>query len=97
MVDHAEEAAAATGDARWAQITDTYTRLWGAAFRTRRANRYRELTWFSTSELQQMLCYVDVLAADRGMPVAITHPMRPSPWSPASATPRPRGCGCCKH
>ncbi len=29
MVDHAEEAAAATGDARWAQITDTYTRLWG--------------------------------------------------------------------
>ncbi|MDD7812575.1 MULTISPECIES: tyrosine-type recombinase/integrase [Mycobacteriaceae] len=74
MVDHAEEAAAATGDPRWAQITDTYTRLWGAAFRTRRANRQRELTWFSTSELQQMLCYLDVLAADRGMPVAITHP-----------------------
>lgn len=74
VVDHAEEAAAATGNPRWAQITDTYTRLWGAAFRTRRANRYRELTWFSTSELQQMLCYLDVLAADRGMPVAITHP-----------------------
>src|SRR5690625_233135 len=74
VVDHAEEAAASTGNPRWAQITDTYTRLWGAAFRTRRANRYRELTWFSTSELQQMLCYLDVLAADRGMPVAITHP-----------------------
>ncbi|MCH9732070.1 MAG: tyrosine-type recombinase/integrase [Actinomycetia bacterium] len=74
MVDHAEEAAAATGEPRWAQITDTYTRLWGAAFRTRRANRYRELTWLSTSELQQMLCYLDVLAADRGMPVTITHP-----------------------
>jgi integrase len=74
MVDHAEEAAAATGNPRWAQITDTYTRLWGAAFRTRRANRVRELTWFSTAELQQMLCYLDVLAADLGAPVAITHP-----------------------
>jgi hypothetical protein len=66
MVDHAEEAAAATGNPRWAQITDTYTRLWGAAFRSRRANRTRELTWFSTAELQQMLCYLDVLAADHG-------------------------------
>ena len=74
MVDHAEEAAAATGDPRWAQITDTYTRLWGAAFRSRRAHRVRELTWLSTAELQQMLCYLDVLAADQGVPVAITHP-----------------------
>jgi integrase len=74
MVDHGEEAAAATGNPRWAQLTDTHTRLWGPAFRTRRANRNRELTWFSTSELQQMLCYLDVLAADRGKPVAITHP-----------------------
>lgn len=74
MVDHAEEAAAATGNPRWAQITDTHTRLWGPAFRTRRANRPRELTWLSTTQLQQMLCYLDVLAADRGKPVAITHP-----------------------
>lgn len=74
MVDHAEEAATATGDPRWAQLTDTHTRLWGAAFRTRRAHRPRDLAWYSTAELQQMLCYLDVLAADRGTPVAITHP-----------------------
>ena len=74
MVDHADEAAVATGNPRWADITDTHTRLWGAAFRTRRANRSRELTWFSTAQLQQMLCYLDVLAADRSQPVAITHP-----------------------
>ncbi|MBZ4504449.1 tyrosine-type recombinase/integrase [Mycobacterium avium subsp. hominissuis] len=74
MVDHAAEAAAATGDPRWAELTDTHTRLWGAAFRARRARRGRELTWFSTAELQQMLCYLDVLAADTGQPVVITHP-----------------------
>lgn len=74
MVDHGEEAAAATGDARWAALTDTHTRLWGAAFRSRRAHRTRELAWYSTTELQQMLCYLDVLAADRGRSVAITHP-----------------------
>ena len=97
MVDHAEEAATATGDPRWAQITDTYTRLWGAAFRTRRANRVRELTWYSTAELQQMLCYLDVLAADVGAPVAITHPDTTISSSPGWAIPRPPGCGCCKR
>lgn len=74
MVDHAPEAAAATGDPRWATLTAAHTRLWGPAFRTRRANRHRELTWYSSAELQQMLGYIDVLAADRGIPVAVTHP-----------------------
>ncbi|MBU8821258.1 transposase, partial [Mycolicibacterium goodii] len=50
------------------------TRLWGAAFRSRRRSGGRELTWFSTAELQRMLCYLDVLAADAGKPVVITHP-----------------------
>jgi hypothetical protein len=74
MVDHAEEAAVATGEPRWAALTDTHTRLWGAAFRSRRANTPTELTWYSTAELQQMLCYLDVLAAGKGIPVVITHP-----------------------
>lgn len=74
MVDHAEEAAAATGDPRWSRLTDTHTRLWGAAFRSRRPTGGRELTWLSTAELQRMLCYLDVLAADAGKPVVITHP-----------------------
>lgn len=74
MVDHAPEAAAATGDPRWNQLGAAHTRLWGPAFRARRANRLRELTWYSTGELQQMLTYLDVLAADPGMPVPVTHP-----------------------
>lgn len=74
MVDHAPEAAAATGNPRWLALTDAHTRLWGPAFRARRANRVRELSWYSTGELQQMLAYLDVLAADRGTLVALTHP-----------------------
>ncbi|MFT9730901.1 tyrosine-type recombinase/integrase [Mycobacteroides abscessus] len=74
MVDHADEAAAATGYPGWSQLTDTHTRLWGPAFRSRSTNAGRDLTWYSTSDLQQMLCYLDVLGADRGAPVAITHP-----------------------
>lgn len=74
MVDHASEAAAATGDPRWMNLTAAHTRLWGPAFRTRQANRRRELTWYSTGDLQQMLAYLDVLAADRTTLVAVTHP-----------------------
>ncbi|WFN92524.1 tyrosine-type recombinase/integrase [Gordonia sihwensis] len=76
MADHAPEAAAATGDRRWLAVSAAHTRLWGPAFRTRHSSRVRELTWYSTSELQQMLCYLDVLSADRGFPVSITHPDR---------------------
>lgn len=74
MVDHSLEAAAATGNPRWAELTVAHTRLWGPAFRTRRKYRDRELTWYSTGDLQQMLAYLDVLAADVGAPVTITHP-----------------------
>ncbi len=74
MVDHAEEAAAATGDPRWAQITAAPHPVVGGGVSDPPRPPTRELTWFSTAELQQMLCYLDVLAADRGMPVAMTHP-----------------------
>ncbi|WP_225507264.1 tyrosine-type recombinase/integrase, partial [Mycolicibacterium fortuitum] len=74
MLDHAPEAATATGDQRWENLTAAHTRLWGPAFRTRRAHRTRELTWYSTGELQQMLAYLDVLAAQRGALVSVTHP-----------------------
>lgn len=74
MVDHADEAAAATGIARWGAVGPAHTRLWGPAFRRRATPRNRELTWYSTGELQRMLCYLDVLAADRGRHVTVTHP-----------------------
>ena len=74
MVDHAPEAVVATGEPRWAELTAAHTRLWGPAFRTRRANRHRELTWHSTADLQRMLAYLDVLAADRRPMIVLTHP-----------------------
>lgn len=74
MADHAHEAAAATGNPSWSNLTDAHTRLWGPAFRTRAANRTREVSWYSTAQLQRMLCYLEVLSADRGRHVAITHP-----------------------
>lgn len=76
MTDHAPEAAAATGDRRWLALSAAHTRLWGPAFRTRATSHVRDLTWYATSELQQMLCYLEVLSADRGRPVSITHPDR---------------------
>lgn len=74
MVDHAGEAAAATGIARWGDVGAAHTRLWGPAFRRRAAPRTRELTWYSTGDLQRMLCYLNVLATDRGRHVTLTHP-----------------------
>lgn len=74
MVDHAPEVAAATGDRRWLQLTAAHTRLWGPAYRGRRSSRGRELTWYGTREMQQMLNYLDVLAADPGEQVTVTHP-----------------------
>lgn len=74
MVDHAPEAAAATGEPRWEQLTAAHLRLWGPAFKARRARNTRELTWYSTGDLQQMLAYLDVLAGERGARVPITHP-----------------------
>lgn len=74
MADHAPEAAAATADPRWAQLTDAHTRLWGPAYRTRQSSQNQDLTWYSTSELQQMLCYFDVLTASPAEQVTIIHP-----------------------
>lgn len=74
MVDHAPEAAAATGDRRWENLNAAHLRLWGPAFHARRTRNTRELTWYATGDLQQMLSYLDVLAAQRGALVSVTHP-----------------------
>ena len=74
MLDHAPEAAAATGDESWTQLNAAHLRLWGPAFKARRARNTRELTWYSTGDLQQMLAYLDVLAAQRGARVPVSHP-----------------------
>lgn len=74
MLDHSDEAATATGDVRWSNLSDRHARLWGPAFRTKRSTAPRELSWYSATDLQRMLSYLDVLTADKGQAVTITHP-----------------------
>jgi hypothetical protein len=56
--------------ARFTEITETHTRLWSPIHRVRTPRNQRELTWHSTADLQRMLAYLDVLAAER---VTVTH------------------------
>lgn len=74
MHDHSVEAAAATGDKRWKEIGISHTRLWAPAYLPRKTRRPRELTWYSTADLQRMLAYLAVLGADTEERVVLTHP-----------------------
>lgn len=74
MHDHRHDAVTATNTAGWEHIEIGHTRLWSPTYRPRRARRTRELTWYSTADLQRMLTYLDVLAADPAQRVTITHP-----------------------
>lgn len=74
MFDHASEAAAATGEPRWREATVGHTRLWAPAYRPRGRREERELTWYATADLQRMLAYLDVLAADKDEHAVIEHP-----------------------
>lgn len=72
MHDHAAEAATATGNPRWRQATLTHTALWSPLNAPRRRRGERDLTWYSTGDLQRMLTYLDVLAADAKAKVVLT-------------------------
>lgn len=74
MHDHAAEAAAATSDPRWRDATLTHTALWAPIHAPRHRRRERDLTWYATADLQRMLTYLDVLAADLKQKVVITGP-----------------------
>lgn len=72
MFDNAAEAAAATGDPRWAELTANHTRLWSPRDRVRRRRGARELSWISTADITRMLTYLDVLAAPTTQTVTVT-------------------------
>lgn len=74
MHDHSAEAATATGDARWRDITVTHTALWSPINAPRHRRRERDLTWHSTADLQRMLTYLDVLAAEATEKVVLNNP-----------------------
>ncbi len=74
MHDHAADAAIATGNPRWREVTLTHTALWSPINAPRRRRGERDLTWYSTGDLQRMLTYLDVLAADPKQKVVLTRP-----------------------
>jgi len=74
MHDHAAEAAIGTGNPRWREATLTHTALWAPIHAPRHRRRERDLTWYSTADLQRMLTYLDVLAADPKQKVVLTRP-----------------------
>jgi hypothetical protein len=73
LFDHSADAALATGDRRFTEITETHTRLWSPIHPVRTPRNQRELTWHSTADLQRMLAYLDVLGADPAERVTVTH------------------------
>ncbi|MBV8346100.1 MAG: transposase, partial [Mycolicibacterium sp.] len=74
MHDHAADAATATGNPRWRDITLTHTALWSPINAPKHRRGERDLTWYSTADLQRMLAYLDVLAADPKQTIALTRP-----------------------
>ncbi|ORW08117.1 tyrosine-type recombinase/integrase [Mycolicibacter longobardus] len=74
MYDNAADAAAATGNPRWRDITATHTALWSPLNVSKYRSGQRALTWYSTGDLQSMLDYLDVLAAGPKQKVVLTHP-----------------------
>jgi integrase len=74
MHDNAADAATATDNARWRDITVTHTALWSPLHAPKHRRRERELTWYATADLQRMLNYLDVLAAPAGHKVVLERP-----------------------
>ncbi|ORW08175.1 tyrosine-type recombinase/integrase [Mycobacterium kyorinense] len=74
MHDHAGEAATATANPRWRDATLTHTALWSPIHAPRHQRRERDLTWYATADLQRMLAYLDVLAAEPKQKVVLTQP-----------------------
>ena len=74
LYDHGDDAAFATGDRRFAEMTEAHLRLWSPIHRVRTPRHERELSWHSTADLQRMLAYLDVLGANPDEKVTITHP-----------------------
>lgn len=72
MHDHSAEVATATHTPRWRDITLTHTSLWSPINAPKHRRRERDLTWHSTADLQRMLAYLDVLAADPKQKVVLT-------------------------
>jgi integrase len=72
MHDNAADAADATANRRWRDITLTHTALWSPLHAPKHRRRERELTWYATADLQRMLAYLDVLAAPTGHKVVLT-------------------------
>lgn len=76
MYDHADDAAAATGNPDWGLLTADYTRLWPPEARLGRSTIRPENTqrWLSRDDLQQMVACLPILAGPTGQPITVDLP-----------------------
>lgn len=77
MFDHQADAAAATGDPRWLELTERHCRLWSPTYRSRRSGlgpRIDQAKWIATEDLQRMLCVLPILGAQTSAQTTVTMP-----------------------
>lgn len=71
MHDHATDAAHATSDPRWRDLTANHTRLWAPDYRPKRRGNKRELTHIDTADVKKMLGYLDILSTPTDQTVTV--------------------------
>jgi len=75
MLDHADQAIAATGDPRWADLTEAHARLWVTTRRRRRRSHAPRLDdWISAADMARMVACLPILSAPTTETVTITLP-----------------------
>ena len=74
MLDHADQAAAATGDPRWRDLTEAHARLWVVNRRRRRRHAPRIEDWISTADMARMVACLPILSAPTSETVTIALP-----------------------
>ncbi|MFC0359107.1 tyrosine-type recombinase/integrase [Kytococcus schroeteri] len=79
MLDHADEAAAATGESRWTGLTEAHARLWSPEYTRSRRSRRRDARpeqWISAEDLATMVSVIDILASPTDQSITVTPPGR---------------------
>jgi hypothetical protein len=92
MHDYKTDAAAATGDSRWLNLTDAHARLYrpGEFFTERVIKQADERNYISDADLSRMLARIELLGMPRDQSMTITRDGRDSRSPGSDSLPR---CG----
>lgn len=74
MLDHADQAVAATGNPRWADLTEAHARLWITSRQRRRSHALRLQDWISAADMARMVACLPILTTSTTESVTITPP-----------------------